>query len=538
MDKCFDKRITRTILIALMLIDHAKIAKAFLEVQTTSNLPRMILQGHRSPSSLGRRNFLSNAALAFGLLGSTMDAQARGLVMFPCEKPLGNTYHFLRAGVSLIEEENIWSTNPLFLTNREAALSDQGILQINDSIQLFKENQVNPTVCRYSLAAAAIDTANLVGRELKLGRDRLVPEFNYMDPRAIGKWDMQPLSSTEYAVWAMDNDEGGNDGKGGLPPPNEDSTPNETLHDQTTRLRQLMSVLESQYSGDTILLIFPDGTGPALLSAMIAGIPLNRVHELEFAAGEVRMNVTLDSTLSLWQAKQSNMTEYEVVLAEGRKELKRLREMNDMLSIKDQRLEDDRIALEAQLEHTKAEKTKAVAKQRTAQKAHARDMDERNQQHREVKSENPKSSSALEMASSKSENSSLPVYKAVGTLLVGAAAILVTTKDMVTVESPIKNASMADDQLDFLIEYDEIIPACNEKEKVVSSKGPIEMAVENLEAIAPQVLPVMELPLIKPTVSTQKAMEDYLDSDDGGDAWLQMLGDIADSSRDEDVCGR
>jgi hypothetical protein len=41
MDKCFDKRITRTILIALMLIDHAKIAKAFLEVQTTSNLPRM-----------------------------------------------------------------------------------------------------------------------------------------------------------------------------------------------------------------------------------------------------------------------------------------------------------------------------------------------------------------------------------------------------------------------------------------------------------------------------------------------------------------
>ena len=44
----------------------------------------------------------------------------------------------------------------------------------------------------------------------------------------------------------------------------------------------LYIVLETQYSGDDILLIFPDGTSPALLSCMIAGIPYNRVHELEF----------------------------------------------------------------------------------------------------------------------------------------------------------------------------------------------------------------------------------------------------------------
>jgi hypothetical protein len=33
-----------------------------------------------------------------------------------------------------------------------------------------------------------------------------------MDPRAIGKWDMLPLASTQGAVWAMDNKEAGNDG--------------------------------------------------------------------------------------------------------------------------------------------------------------------------------------------------------------------------------------------------------------------------------------------------------------------------------------
>lgn len=44
-------------------------------------------------------------------------------------------------------------------------------------------------------------------------------------------------------------------------------------------------MLETQYSGDTVVLVFPDGTGPALLSAMIAGVPFNRVHELEYQPG-------------------------------------------------------------------------------------------------------------------------------------------------------------------------------------------------------------------------------------------------------------
>ena len=65
-----------------------------------------------------RRTFLleslSWTTTAAALLGSS-GAQARGLVMFPCTNGLGNTYHFMRAGESIIESEDIWSTNPLFL---------------------------------------------------------------------------------------------------------------------------------------------------------------------------------------------------------------------------------------------------------------------------------------------------------------------------------------------------------------------------------------------------------------------------------------
>jgi bisphosphoglycerate-dependent phosphoglycerate mutase len=92
----------------------------------------------------------------------------------------------MRAGTSLLEAEDILSTNPLFLTNREAALSEKGEDEVRRACNLMKMSGITPTVVRYSLAASSIDSANIVGEELKIGRDRLVPEFNYMDPRAIG----------------------------------------------------------------------------------------------------------------------------------------------------------------------------------------------------------------------------------------------------------------------------------------------------------------------------------------------------------------
>lgn len=163
--------------------------------------------------SVERRHFLAGilAGTSF-LLPPPPAANARGLVQFPCAE-LGNTYHFIRAGQSLMEEDDIWSTNPLFLTNRDSALSEQGIRQVEETCQYLKDKDINPTIVMYSLAASSMDTANIIGRELRLGRDRLVPEFTYLDPRAIGKWDMLPLSSTEAAVWAMDSDEAGADGR-------------------------------------------------------------------------------------------------------------------------------------------------------------------------------------------------------------------------------------------------------------------------------------------------------------------------------------
>jgi hypothetical protein len=62
-----------------------------------------------------RRNFLFQTSTLFIVTSTPRAAQASGLVKFPCTKPLGNTYHFMRVGETLLEEQDIWSTNPLFL---------------------------------------------------------------------------------------------------------------------------------------------------------------------------------------------------------------------------------------------------------------------------------------------------------------------------------------------------------------------------------------------------------------------------------------
>ena len=236
------------------------------------------------------------------------------LLQFPIDniktQPLKNKYHFIRAGTSELELNNILSTNPLFLTNRDNALSSNGYNELTKSLDILKDEPLQPTVCFHSLAANGMDTGDYIARELKLGRDRLLPEFTYLDRRGIGLWDSSSIQDVESAIWAMDYIEAGVEGFNGRPPPNTDGTPNDTLHDQFTRLRQFISLQETRTSGDIILVIFPDGTGPALLECMIAGIPFEDCHIMEYVPGEIRLDISVESTLKLYNERKNDKVYY------------------------------------------------------------------------------------------------------------------------------------------------------------------------------------------------------------------------------------
>jgi broad specificity phosphatase PhoE len=388
-----------------------------------------------------------------------------------------------------------------------------------------------PTLVKYSLAASCIDTAMIVGQELKLGTDRIVPEFTFLDPRGIGDWDMSSREITMPALWAMDNDEAGIDGLYALPPSSDDGTPHEVLADQAVRLRQILSILESQYSGDTILLIFPDGTGPALLSAMVAGIPYNRVHELEYRPGEIRYDVTMESTLALWKEKQlSDGEAYNEILKKGRVTLKELRAMHDsggtIPNLKDQRIEEERISIEREYRNKQQQRIEAELLKEAAR---VKQQDDAVVQRRLTGKIDIGTETALGM-----------------TTIVGAGGAAwffganftesVTTNNVTESEMHVHSSTTDHNFSDSGSGLHSNMIGLSMNQSEISQ----EESLYNRERNIPNTIVVLD-----PKEKARIAMEQYMDRDDGADDWLLSISQIIkeenideESSLDRDTASR
>ena len=60
------------------------------------------------------------------------------------------------------------------------------------------------------------------------------------------------------------------------PPPISDGTPNESVEDVFVRVTQLMSILETQYSGETVIIVSPDSDNLSVLQAGLVGLDRRR----------------------------------------------------------------------------------------------------------------------------------------------------------------------------------------------------------------------------------------------------------------------
>lgn len=279
--------------------------------------------------------------------------------------------------------------------------------------------------------------------------------------------------------------------------------------------------------------MFPDSTGPALLSALIAGIPLNRVHELDYNPGEIRLDVTMDSTLAFWKTKV-NREEYNAVLSNGRKELQRLREMkpDDVISVKDQQLEKERLEME---ESSRRREEKRLAKEqadRLAREARDRQINEARQQSRD-----------------KNGNGSQEMDTAVilGAVTVGVAGAVIgltgrndgEDEEEMTTSSDKASAtnSTETESQDLLMDANILnrplidIPGTNgvddDEEQIRASAG-----VNGGRQVT---LPPSNMSR-DPVKAAEEAMEEYMESDDGGNAWLQVMSDLI--LEDDDAEGK
>jgi len=463
----------------------------------------------------GRRQIL-NAGLTLGIsafIQPKATANARGLVQFPMdkEKPLMNTYHFMRAGESLLEEENILYTNPLFLTNRENALSDRGRLQIQTNVaDILNEPQNIPSIVMFSLAAHCMDTADVLKNALNIGQSRLMPEYTFLDPRGAGKWDSLPLTSTEEAIWALDAEFADKHGlsQEDRPPPNDDGTPNETLGNAVTRLRQLMSGLESQYSGETILLIFPDGTGPALLACCMAGVHLNRVHEIDFPPGHLQLNVTPVTALELLGEQEVEIAApglptrrqvYLEKLERGKKELQTLRTMkpHEIISVRDKKYAEEQNKAREDLQAKEAA----------------------NMLNLQIEAEARKSRLAQIKASAQG-NEPQPIQLVASAMILAAAGVLGATLSQ---HDDISRKEQDDKRLlgsDIIPEKQEVGPHFDSVLDEISTEDTI------INETVPQIQAVLAERShydLDPEELADLAMAKYLEQDDGHQAWLSFL---------------
>ncbi|KAI5683453.1 hypothetical protein M9H77_04681 [Catharanthus roseus] len=210
-------------------------------------------------------------------------SQARGLFQMPPFR-LINRYFLVRAGESEYESLGIINTNPVAKTSVDNGLSKDGKKQTVKAALALKEMKACEGNCWIwpSITQRAYQAAEIIAAVNGVSRSHIVPEYSFLDARGLGAYEGKNLDSISE-VYASDSLS-----PNMKPPPVDDGTPNESVSDVFVRVTQLMSILETQYSGDTVIIVSPDSDNLTILQAGLIGLDLRRHRDLSFGPGEVR----------------------------------------------------------------------------------------------------------------------------------------------------------------------------------------------------------------------------------------------------------
>ncbi|CAI0545781.1 unnamed protein product [Linum tenue] len=178
----------------------------------------------------------------------------------------------------------IINTNPVAKTSVDNGLSEKGKKQTVKAALKLKAMGACDDGCWIwpSITQRAYQAAEVIAAVNGISRSYIVPEYSFLDARGLGGYEGRSLEVVSE-VYASDTVSPRN-----KPPPIDDGTPSESVEDVFVRVTQLMSILETQYSGETVIIVSPDSDNLTVLQAGLVGLDLRRHHELSFEPGEVR----------------------------------------------------------------------------------------------------------------------------------------------------------------------------------------------------------------------------------------------------------
>lgn len=238
--------------------------------------------------SVHRRQLLRVAhstALASALAGLQLrpaPCGANGLVFFPPEQ-LNNRYFLLRAGETRAEASGRIEANPIATLGPTSYLTPTGVEQVKSAAKALEgAGLAGGAGCwvYYNKAAPSQQSALVLQRELGISTSNMVPDFAWLDPRGVGAFEGKGVSVLDD-VRRMDATDPLQ-----RPPPGDDGTPSESAGDLLVRTRNIVSIIETSYTGADVVLVSPSSDVLSVLRAAALGEDLREHTRFSLGQGE------------------------------------------------------------------------------------------------------------------------------------------------------------------------------------------------------------------------------------------------------------
>lgn len=305
------------------------------------------------------------------------------------------------------------------------------------------------------------------------------------------------------------------------------------------------------------------------MSCMMAGIPFNKIHELEFAPGEVRLNQDMANVQKFYEARQQELAlnrDYEKTIQLGKVELERLRRLDPatIVSKKDQKIEMEAAAIEKQQRQQDEQKRIKSEKEEEARLLRRKKIEEARIEKQQAAALQRMSHSGSSEAGEKTTRIAFGSLTSLALAAALATAGQSETTDPVTVSS--RSAAMRNETITgplnatisslqtrsmaysilatkspnaetpasgsdsaALQDVEETSGGMPDTLSQVTLSGG-DAASSNTKSLYSDPVPTLE----KKKEAAEKAMEEYLDQDDGGDDWLTVMGQLMEEEDDED----
>lgn len=189
-----------------------------------------------------------------------------GMLLFPLPYPLKNNIVLMRAGECYADSRHETQTNPVKKLRQDNSLTPTGREQVIEASKKLEEMGFQPSYIWVSNTERAYESAVILAREIQLGQNRIVPEFSFLDARGVGAYE----GKNDELTWAEIHKNDETVGISYRPPFNTDGTPSDSVSTVLVRMNQLVSTIESLYSGENVVIIAPDSENLSVLQAALS----------------------------------------------------------------------------------------------------------------------------------------------------------------------------------------------------------------------------------------------------------------------------